>query len=100
MTTETEASLLEALLFDKNISRNKAFERFEEEEAKRIHRMARVIRSLRKELQKPELRYWTEPTDDGRICLHLHQPRIGAMRQVFLTPPQWEVLTHPRWAET
>lgn len=91
-TPPDEQELLRALLFDKDVSRNRLFALFEEADAKRLHRLAKLLRSLHKDLHAEGARHWVEPTGDGGVCLHIHRPEIGARRQVQLTTAQWELL--------
>ena len=96
---EQELQLLEQLLFDEQVSRNRQFERFEQIDNKRIQRLVRLLRFLHKEFQRPEVEHWVEPEPDGRLCVHLHHETLGSLKTVFLTPAQWSLLQHPGWSQ-
>lgn len=95
-----EDGLLQAILFDDTTSRNRQFERFEDDRAKRLHRLAKTMRRLHGELSDEAVQYWTEPTNDGRLCVHVHRPRVGMLRKVYLTESQWALMSHPAWNDT
>lgn len=99
LNTQEEMNLLKELLFDSTVSRNRQFERFEQQQTKRIHRLARILRNLRKELQEAGVEYWTEPAQNGRVCLQIYRPQVGSKRSVFLTQGQLDLLTHSHWEE-
>jgi len=90
-----EMELLKQILFDKNMTRNRQFETFQDPKIKKIRRMARILQTLHKELSQTGVKHWIEPTDENRLKLHLYHPSIKAQRTVFLTQQQWELLHSP-----
>ncbi len=96
---EEDRQLLERLLFDPTMSRNRHFELFQQADKRSLHQEARFLRNLREQLEQPEVEHWTEESNEQRVCLRLHQPHLNATRTVFLTPLQWELLHHPDWKQ-
>lgn len=95
----SEHKLLKELLFGERISRNKAFDRFEDPSYKRVHRIARMLRAVHQQLHRPAFEHWREDLEDGRICLRLHDPKVGIMRAILLTPALWDLLHAPEWTQ-
>lgn len=94
---EQDVVLLEELLFEKTTSRNRDFDRFSTPRNKRLHRIARHLKAIHKELQHSDSHYWVESIEDGQLCLHLHRPTMGLSRKITLCKHQWELLQHSRW---
>jgi len=94
---DTKLTLLEELLTDDSISRNRDFERFQDAESRHIYRMARSLRQLKKQGRSQENRVWYEHLEDGRICIRIHAPKVNALRSILLTQEQWGVLHRLGW---
>ena len=59
-----ERELLFKLLFEEKVSRNQQFDRFEEPEFKRLHRMSKHLKSIHQELLRPDGEYWVEELEN------------------------------------
>lgn len=92
-----ERELLLQLLFEKQVSRNQQFARFEEPQRKRLHRISKHLKALHRELQRPDGEYWVEEIGEQAVCLHIHRPSVGLVRKVFLSWTEWELLQHDGW---
>ncbi len=96
--TLEEKELLEQLLFDPTISRNRDWERFNSPSGRRMHRISKHIRSIRKQLLRPDGEYWVEELASTGVCLHIHRPSVGLSRKVYLSLTEWQMLQDERWA--
>lgn len=95
--TSREQGIVGDLLFSREVSRNQQFDRFSAPQTQRLHRIAKHLRALRKELARPDGDYWIEELSDTVLCLHIHRPAVGLFRRVFLSLGEWELLDDPRW---
>ena len=95
--TPEERDLLVQLLFAEQVSRNQQFDRFEEPQYKRLHRISKHLKALHRELQRPDGEYWVEELEFQAVCLHIHRPSVGLVRKVFLSLTEWELLQHEGW---
>jgi hypothetical protein len=96
---EEDLQFLEQCLFDPEMSRNRNVELFEDEHRRHLHRQARILRNLRREMINSDVEYWTEEGEGESIQLRLHRPHLKATRTVILSPAEWSLLNHPSWKQ-
>ena len=86
-------------LFEPTMSRNRHPELFVEPHRRALHRKARVLTNLKKEMLRSDVEYWTETNEQNELLLRLHQPHLRATRTVTLSSHEWELLHHSAWQE-
>lgn len=97
---DKEIALLEQILFDKEFSRNKNFDTFQNDDLlRRLHSIARQLRFLHQELKRADIQCSIQNAQDGRLCVRIHDPLLSSIRTLYLTPSQWALLEHPRWEQ-
>lgn len=92
-----EKVLLEELLFDPTVSRNRDWERFDTPAGRRMHKVSKHLRAIRKQLLRPDGEYWVEELEPTKVCLHIHRPSVGLSRKVYLSATEWDLLKDTRW---